>query len=414
MSATDPAPAPSVMQWGDALSTASDLADAVADCAAQLALLVPAESLPFDLLFAFCAPDYPGIEHLPALLAEAVPHVHLLGCGGRGLIATGREIEFSPALALVGARLPGVTIRPFHLTAGALSDAGPSPSEWERLLGVPRQGPHGPEQHHFVVLADPFTFPAEDLIAGLDFAYAGARVAGGLASGADAPGGSMLFLDGTTLREGAVGVALEGALEMETVVAQGVRPVGPSFMVTRAEAHLLQELDGEPSLAVLGRMFGELDEEEQELARHALFLGVAQNAGIDAPEHGEYLIRNMLGVTQDESALVVGERLRAGQLVRFHVRDAESSSGDLVQMLGAYRSRREEGPAAAGALLFSCLGRGLGLYGESGHDSRVFGSVVGPVPLGGFFCNGEIGPVGDATYLHGYTSVFAVFHPPLD
>ena len=67
-----------------------------------------------------------------------------------------------------------------------------------------------------------------------------------------------------------------------------------------------------------------------------------------------------------------------------------------------------------GALLFSCLGRGAHLYGEPDHDSRAFAQEVGEVALGGFFCNGEIGPVGDTTYLHGYTSSFGLFHEEED
>lgn len=389
------------MQWANALSTNADLESAVAECAEALAGAVP-----HDLLFAFVSPDYPGVERLPELLTGAIPHRHLVGCGGGGLIGGGREIEFNPALSVVAARLPGVSVNPFHLTAEDLSGIGSSPSEWVRAVGVPRE-----ERPDFVLLADPFTFPAEDLLAGLDFAYAGSRVAGGMASGADGPGNNVLFIDGRTERAGAVGVALSGGIRVETVVAQGVRPVGDVLMVTKAEAHVLHELDGEPALAALGRVFSELPEEDRELARSALFLGIAQNAGNDRPEHGDYLIRNVLGITKDESSIVIGERLRAGQLVRFHVRDGASSAADLAELLSVYAERHQDGPPAAGALLFSCLGRGQGLYGEPDHDSRAFTTLVGDVPLGGFFCNGEIGPVGETTYLHGYTSAFALFHP---
>jgi small ligand-binding sensory domain FIST len=64
-----------------------------------------------------------------------------------------------------------------------------------------------------------------------------------------------------------------------------------------------------------------------------------------------------------------------------------------------------------GALLFSCLGRGVWLYGVPDHDSDAFRRHVGAVPLGGFFGNGEIGPVERHAFLHGFTSAFALFRP---
>jgi small ligand-binding sensory domain FIST len=389
------------MQWDSALSTRDDLGEAVAECVETLSATEP-----YDLLFVFVSPGYPGVERLPTILAEAIPHRQMVGCSGGGLIGNRREIEFNPALSVVAARLPGVGVTTFQLTAETVAGIGRSPAEWATALGVPRE-----DHPDFVVLADPFSFPAEDLLAGLDFAYAGSRVTGGMASGGDGPGSNVLFIDGATECSGAVGVAFTGNICIDTVVAQGVRPVGEVLMVTRSEDHVLHELDEEPALAVLGRVFSEMPEEDQKLARSSLFMGIAQSAVNDHPEHGDYLIRNVLGVTQDDSSLVVGEKLREGQLVRFHVRDGASSAADLTQMLSAYLERHQDAPKAAGALLFSCLGRGQSLYGAPNHDAEVFATLVEGVPLGGFFCNGEIGPVGDATYLHGYTSAFALFHP---
>ena len=104
----------------------------------------------------------------------------------------------------------------------------------------------------------------------------------------------------------------------------------------------------------------------------------------------------------------MGALLRRGQTVQFHLRDAHTSEEDLRHLLHQYSPLRDK---AKGALLFSCLGRGQFLYGRPDHDSRLFHGNVGPVPLGGFFCNGEIGPVAGTTYLHGYTSCFGVFRP---
>jgi small ligand-binding sensory domain FIST len=390
------------MTWADALSTAPDLETAVAACAKDMG---PFPEGGFDLLFAFVSPAHPDLADLPGLLARHIPHAHLAGCTGGGIIGGGHEVEAGPALSLVGARLPGVTVTPFALTLEDLDAIGPGPGAWGERIGVAPGNAAG-----FVVLADPFTFRPEPLIGGLEFAYPAVPVVGGLASGARGPGENRLFLDGRCLDAGAVGVALSGAVWVETVVAQGVRGIGRPCVVTRSENQLLYELDGEPVMAALEKLFAELPPEDAERASRGLFLGVSQRADNDTPGHGDYLIRNVMGALEGHEALVIGEVLRDGQMVRFHVRDAASSAEDLAVLLSAYAARHPSAPAA-GALLFSCLGRGEHLYGEPDHDTAAFRHIVGPAPLGGFFCNGEIGPVGEGVYLHGYTSAFALFHP---
>jgi small ligand-binding sensory domain FIST len=92
-------------------------------------------------------------------------------------------------------------------------------------------------------------------------------------------------------------------------------------------------------------------------------------------------------------------------VVQFHLRDARTSADDLDQLLARHRG------TPAGSLLFSCLGRGTHLYGRADHDTDLVRRHFGDVPLGGFFCNGEIGPVQGTTFLHGYTSAFGLFRP---
>lgn len=314
-------------------------------------------------------------------------------------------MEAGPALSLVAATLPEVEVTPFSLTLGDLDAMGPGPGAWGARIGVSPG-----EAAAFVVLADPFSFRPETLIGGLDFAFPGVPVVGGLASGGSGPGENVLYLDDGAVRSGAVGVALSGALRVDTVVAQGVRGIGAPHLVTRAEGQLLYELDGRPVFTVLEEVFSDLPEEDARRAAQALFLGVSQRAELEAPDHGDFLVRNILGALEGHEALVVGELLHEGQLVRFHVRDAATSAEDLALLLSAY-AERHPGAPAAGALLFSCLGRGLHLYGEPDRDTHAFKRIVGETPLGGFFCNGEIGPVGEGVYLHGYTSAFALFHP---
>jgi small ligand-binding sensory domain FIST len=207
-----------------------------------------------------------------------------------------------------------------------------------------------------------------------------------------------------------VGLALKGNVVVDTVVAQGCRPVGKLMSITKSSQNLLQELDGRPPLEVLRELFSESGERDQSLMQHSLFLGVLMDDFIDNPQQGDFLIRNIIGMDARSGAMAVGEMLREGQRVRFHLRDALTSAEDLAALLARYGSAERASPCE-GALLFSCLGRGQYLYGRPDHDTELFADKVGLIPLGGFFCNGEIGQVSGTTFLHGYTSSFGIFRP---
>lgn len=356
-----------------------------------------------DLLVAFVSVHHAAqFERVPRLLAEELPGALLLGCSAGGVIGGGREIEQRPGVSLSAAFLPGVAITPLRLDNEALPSPHAEPVAWQRLLAVaPASGPH------FVLLPDPFTFDVESLIRGLDRAYPGNTTVGGIASGGRQPGANALFLGDRTHRAGLVGVALSGNVAVDTIVAQGCRPIGDPMFVTACERNVVRALDGEPPLKVLQALHDRLEPRDRQLARHSLFLGIVMKEDRQEYRQGDFLIRNLIGIDQSSGALAIGALIDHNAVVQFHLRDAETSSQDLETLLK--RHRQSEPAAPHGSLLFSCLGRGEFLYGRPDHDSQLFRRHLGEVPLGGFFCNGEIGPVHGATFLHGYTSAFGLF-----
>lgn len=404
------------MKWVSVLSTRPSLEAALAEVvdAAESILATPAD-LGFLFISLTFASEYP---RLIPLLKERLAIPALIGCGGAGIIGTDKngqpqEIEGLPALSLTLARLPKGTVRTFHLRADDLPDLDSSPSHWVDVVGVdPAEDPH------FILLSDPFSSKVNDLIQGLDFAYPGSVKVGGLANG-DSSNGSVLFHDYQIHREGTVGIALTGNVTIETIVAQGCRPIGPIFQITQGERNVLlglqqQDQDGNwvgkprPPLELLREVVQELNEDDRVLAQHSLFIGIARNGFQQNLDYGDFLIRNLLGVDPRVGAIAIGDRVRTGQRIQFHLRDAHTSEGDLETLLAGYERRHYSQPNAHGALMFTCLGRGEGLYGQPNFDSQLFRRYQTDVPLSGFFCNGEIGPIGGNTFLHGYTSVFAI------
>jgi small ligand-binding sensory domain FIST len=395
------------MKWASAIAEGPDIKANVEECASSVSREL-GNGEPASLVVVFVAATYGDAStQVPHLLQEYFPNAVILGCSGAGVIGNGQEIEDRPAVALTAGHLPGVRITAFHTSPDTLPSPDDPPDAWVRLVGVTPE-----ERPDFLILMDPFSAPGEDLLKGLDFAFPASAKVGGIASGGMNPGTLNLYLDNETYYQGAVGVTLSGDIAVDTIVAQGCRSIGEPRRITKCQRNVLLELDGEPPLAYLQAMFHNLPPRDQDLVKHNLFLGIAMDPLLtleDVPS-GHYLIRNLIGADQNSGSLAVGELLREGQLVQFHVRDAMTSTEDLQSQLMRYLEDKKN--RAVGALLFQCTGRGMHLYGKPNHDTDVFNELVGSLPIGGFFCNGEIGPVSGYTYLHGYTSSFAIFSKP--
>ena len=390
------------MQWLSTISEAPDLSDAVDEASASIRERFGSEGP--DLVIAFASEHHRDrYDEVPTLLQNRVHPRVLIGCSAGAVIGGGREVERRPGLSITAAALPGVRLVPFHLDNDDLPAAGEPPAEWQKVAGVtPADRPQ------FLLLPDPFTFRAEQFLHGLDAAFPDSPKVGGLASGARVPGGTALFMVGNVYHSGLVGLALCGEVAIDTVVAQGCRPIGEPMFVTRCQRNLLHELDGDSVGDRLEALYAGLDGRNRDLCRTSLFLGIVMRDDRQEYRQGDFLIRNLIGMDKDSGALAIGAVLRKNQVVQFHLRDARTSADDLAQMLTGYRDRAGA-DTARGSLLFSCLGRGEGLYGRPDHDTDSFRGLLGEVALGGFFCNGEIGPVQGRTFLHGYTSSFAIF-----
>jgi small ligand-binding sensory domain FIST len=256
------------------------------------------------------------------------------------------------------------------------------------------------------MLADPYSFPVEPMLAQLGEDYPGLPILGGIASGGDGPGDGVLFHRGEVAREGAVGAVLRG-VDVHACVSQGATPVGPEMVVTACEGNVVAELASRPALVRLREAIAELDVAERAMAANGLLLGIVIDPNQPEYERGDFLVRGILGADQDTGAVTVGEHVRVGQVVRLHVRDGRSADADFRAVLDRELNALTAPPA--GSLVFTCNGRGRGMFGSPDHDAAALADVFGGAPAAGFFCAGEIGPVGPRNFLHGFTATIAVF-----
>jgi small ligand-binding sensory domain FIST len=377
---------------GAGLSTIEDGRQAAR--AALDAALVPLGGRPADLVFLFISPQHEDEQRaIIDIATERVEGATVLGCSAGGVIGSHREIEDAPAVAAWAASLPGIGVQPFRLTFQREDD--------HAIIEGLEDLPSADAEPVILMLADPFSFPADVLLDHLNDTGAGVPIVGGMASGGLGAGRNSLYFNDEILHDGAVGAILTGA-GMTTVVSQGCRPVGKTYAVTRAERNVLFEIGGAPAITRIEELYAESTERDQLLIRRGLHVGSAITETKPELGRGDFLVRNVVGVDSETGAIAISDLVEVGRTVQFQVRDAESAREDLRLVLERERIARPS--KVAGALLFSCNGRGSALFGQPDHDVTAVRRAFGDVPVAGFFAAGEIGPVAGKNFLHGFTA----------
>ena len=338
----------------------------------------------------------------PEVTLEGVHNViaprALVGCGAGGVLGDGRELESRTAVAVWAANFDrAAEVRAFHTAASVDED---HVSELDGLPDI--EGAQGA-----IMLADPYTFPTDVALAALAHRSPTVPVVGGIASARTAEGGGTLFFGEEVHDDGVVGISLHG-IEMLPCVSQGAAPLGREVTVTAAEGNVIHELAGRPALETLERIIAELPARERALVAAGVLIGIVIDSGKPEYQQGDFLVRGLLAVDPDSGKLAVGAEVREGQVLRLHARDAESADQDLCRALRLH-TEAMAGSSPAGALVFSCNGRGQAMFGADDHDARTVQRELGGAPSAGFFAAGEIGPVGGRSFLHSFTATLAVF-----
>lgn len=388
------------MQFTSALSLSNDCSQATEELLAQtLARMDPNE---VDLVTLFSAGHDPDDLEKVADQIKATFHKAVsLGCTAEGAIASDRELENRHAMVLMAGQMPGVEIETFHMLPHRLEECEHLS---EHIATAADVGPA------FVAFGDPFSCDIQRFLDLMNVSFPGAALLGGMASGAPAAGGSRLLLNGFLHDEGLVGVALSGNIQVDTVVSQGCRPIGKHFIITDGEHNIVRELGGRPVLEVLQEVISSLPETDRKLLQRGLFVGRVIDETRRPLERGDFLIQNVVGVDQNNGALAISGLARKGTTIQFHVRDARSADEDLRQLLAPYALSPDK-PSPIGALLFSCNGRGTRMWSEADHDISVVREVCGRIPVAGFFCAGEFGPIGGKNFIHGFTASIGLLRP---
>jgi len=347
---------------------------------------------PPTLALAFVSTDY--VAHLTDFQEVVAVHGHapmVVGCTGSGLVGTAREAEVATGFSLLFLHLPQARIRAIPLSQEQVESAT-EPTFWRETAG--------PCPAAWLALASPFTFDADTWLQKWNMAFPGTPVLGGLASGGQGDENVTVFGPHIGQTSEAIALALDG-LTLKSVVSQGCRPIGEALPITRVDEHLLLELGSRPAYQILEQAFDTLGDADKVRARGNIFAGLAVDEYKEKFGRGDFLVRNIIGADPATGVVVVGASPRAGQTLQYQLRDAGSAADELNSLL---KPLGTASPKPVASLLFCCNGRGRNLFGGPDHDARAVAANVGAVPSAGFFCNGEIGPVGGTNFLHSYTA----------
>jgi small ligand-binding sensory domain FIST len=326
----------------------------------------------------------------------------LVGCSSQGLIVGAEEREENAGLTLGLYALPGADLKAFHFTQEQVDEAN-GPGYWQLETGVEPNRTNG-----WLAFIDPFHLDSEAWVRGWNEAYAPVPVMGGLASGDFTEQRTQVYLNGDVFEEGGVAISIGGTVKLASVISQGCTPIGETWTLTKVNENIIHEIGNRPAYEVLAETFSQLSPSEQKVARGNLFIGLVVNEYLEDFHRGDFLIRNLLGADPNSGSISVGAFPRLGQTVQFQRRSAAAAMEDMSELLD--RTRKElGGQTIYGGCLCSCNGRGQNLFGRPNHDAKSVQDQFGPIGLTGFFCNGEIGPIGEKSFLHGFTASLALF-----
>jgi small ligand-binding sensory domain FIST len=358
-----------------------------------------------SVLFVFLTADHTAeAEEVLQRLDEAVSPQTVIGASAEGVIGKDQELEREAGLAVLAADLGGASVKSFHIGR----------DDWRKMLmeedALGETIGYGGQTRALIGFGDPYSTPLRQLLEKLEAIGPQLPLIGGMASSARSPGENLLIRDDQVFDQGFVGLSLSGAIDVQTVVSQGCRPVGHPIVVTRAHENVIEQIAGRPALEVLQEIVNSMSNDEQQLLKNGLFIGRAIDEYREGWSRGDFLVRNVMGMEQATGGIGITDMVRVGQTVQFHVRDAVTAEEDLRLLLA--EQKKQDAPA--GALLFNCNGRGTRMFSKPCHDISATRAMFPQTPVAGFFAAGELGPVGRRNFIHGHTASFALFRPRKD
>ncbi len=343
-----------------------------------------------SLAVVFVSPDWgEQVKELIEILQVYGHARQVVGCSAGGLIGVGQEDEEARGVSVLFLNLPEEEVRTWVI---------------DEHFQIPRDQP---ATGGWLILGNPLRLNAAALLGDLNGIYPGVPVYGGLAGGGGDRESLFAFHHEVGLIASA-GVAVHlPSLVLRGLVSQGCEPIGEPYTITEVNEGVVMGVGGRRAYDVLVETYEGLEEEAQRQARGNLMAGLAVNEYVEDYRRGDFLVRSILGGDPKTGGVRIGAYPRVGQTLQFQLREKDAADEEMRRLSEGLREA--EGVPLA-MLCFSCAGRGQGLFGVPNHDAGILQEAFGEVPMAGFFCNGEFGPVGGSNFVHAYTAAVAALY----
>lgn len=349
-----------------------------------------------DLLLIFVSSAY--IDHHDLILSHAARRSGagcVVGSAAKGVIGASVSYQQSPGISMIAFWLPGATITPVRLHQDTLDQLDDAES-WFAINPLPADSVRG-----WLIFAEPYRLDIQQTLVRLRTLYPGIPMVGTVASTAATDRRLSLFFDSTVFHEGGVAVAIEGPYALETIVSQGVDPVGEAWTITSVDGNQINTISNRPAAEVWAQTRAELGDDEFDL-----LIGTPMSEYQDTFERGDFVVRGIIDVSEHHGWIRVGTIPRVGQTIQFQLRDPVSASEDVSIQLRRWKDANRQ--RVVGGLLSTCKGRGVGMFDVEDHDAAAIAEVLPSVPVAGMFSNGEIGPVRGVPGLNTFAMVLGL------
>ena len=350
-----------------------------------------------ELAIVFASTDYaPFLSDFLELIQLHAHATLIVGGSASGLVGSGQEAEGAAGFSIQLLSLPDTQLSTFPFSEAEADDY--TVDQWREIVGS------AVDSDAWLFMGNPLKIAAEPWLNTFSSAVHNKPVLGGLLSGGR--GGDDIFVIHNRKQiDAGILVGLKGGIRIHSVVSQGCRPIGEPHAITGASENVISSIGSISAYDRLSESFESLDPDEKARAAGNLFVGLALNEYVDEFKTGDFLVRNLIGVDSSSGKMELAAYPRVGQTLQFQLRDRHSAHEDLQQILKR-AARKKVRPFAA--ISFLCGGRGSGLFGAPHHDAVCLQEQFGELPNVGLFCNGEIGPIGDRNFVHGYSAVIGL------
>lgn len=362
-------------------ASATDWRQAANACLVQIGTIPPEANLGFLYVTDHLASDLPNIL---TFLKEQTDIIDWVGSVGVGICATSQEYNDQPALCIMIADFPTDSFRVFPAIKTDIDEFA------EHRVWCEKS-----DAHFGVVHGDPRNPKTPTFIAELAETINDGYLVGGLSSSR----GTNFQIAGGLTEGGLSGVVFSSKVPVATAHTQGCSPLGQKHQITECRNNIAIRIDDRPALDVFNEEVGEILARDMSRAAGYIFAGFP----IKGSDTGDYVVRNLMGVDAHNKLLAVGGYLNPGDTIMFCRRDINTAYEDLLRMLRDIKSRLNGRPK--GGVYYSCLGRGVHMFGEDSAELRTIRQELGDIPLVGFFANGEI----SHNRLYGFTGVLTLF-----